>query len=243
MTKPTQENEPFLSRWARRKRDASTGIEVDAPEGVAQDETAIDGGGTPQTEVRADDEDTINLDDLPRVEDLDESSDVRAFLDRRVPAALRNAALARMWTLDPTIRDFIEVAENQWNWNVPGGAPYYEEIAGNIEIAERIVQGGGATLPVIQSVPVDAAPHTLVENGLDAATTSQQSDGTPIRSVALQQNPAEANEEPHAHKDASAPHMQPEGAATCVDAAARHEGVRDDEETAVRRRHGGALPV
>ena len=67
----------------------------------------------------------------------------------RVPRQARAGGSAqcragRMWTLDPTIRDFIEVAENQWNWNVPGGAPFYEEILTTPGEAMQAVAQAGA---------------------------------------------------------------------------------------------------
>jgi hypothetical protein len=41
-----------------------------------------------------------------------------------VPAALKNAALRRMWSLDPAIRDYRDLAvDYAWDWNTPGGLP------------------------------------------------------------------------------------------------------------------------
>jgi hypothetical protein len=36
---------------------------------------------------------------------------------------LTRAALRRVWASDPAIRDFIGIAENQWDFNDPNGIP------------------------------------------------------------------------------------------------------------------------
>jgi len=65
---------------------------------------------------------------LPRIEDLTADSDVTAFMDVRVPNELRNAALRRAWVLDPKIRDFMEMAENQLDFGERGGVPPSEPV-------------------------------------------------------------------------------------------------------------------
>ena len=43
-------------------------------------------------------------------------TDIRAFLQKGVPAQLTRAALRRAWVADPNIRNFREIAENQWDF-------------------------------------------------------------------------------------------------------------------------------
>ena len=40
-----------------------------------------------------------------------------------MPAALTRAALRQAWASDPAIRDFIGIAENQWDFNDPTAMP------------------------------------------------------------------------------------------------------------------------
>ena len=47
-------------------------------------------------------------------------SDLSAFLRKGVPAALKNAAMRQMWSLDPAIRDHVGPAEYAWDFNTPG---------------------------------------------------------------------------------------------------------------------------
>ena len=62
--------------------------------------------------------------DLPSLDTLTSETDLTPFLRTGVPSALRNAALRRMWSLDPSIRDFVsEAREYAYDWNTPGGVP------------------------------------------------------------------------------------------------------------------------
>lgn len=104
----------FLSRWSRRKIDARRGDRTATP---AKDPTPA----APVTEPALTSEE---LAALPRPDALTAESDVTGFLRRGVPAALRNAALRRVWLLDPAIRDFTGHARDyDYDWNTPGGVP------------------------------------------------------------------------------------------------------------------------
>ena len=125
-------SENFLSRWSRRKGavraaeapDRPSPAPADPAEGEAaaeavapDDRQAGDAGGgdalTPDEIAR-----------LPSVDELTAEMDLSVFLRKGVPDALRKAALRRMWSLDPKIRDFVsEAREYAYDWNVPGGVP------------------------------------------------------------------------------------------------------------------------
>jgi hypothetical protein len=59
---------------------------------------------------------------LPPIESIGPGSDIRPFLDPGVPQNLTRAALRRAWATDPTIRDFIGLSENSWDFNAPDSA-------------------------------------------------------------------------------------------------------------------------
>lgn len=130
-------SETFLSRWARRKvavRVAERPEPLATPDTAAA-EQALDAAQppgeavlAPATEARADGPSASVPDDwpakLPSLDDLRPDTDLSAFLQAGVPAALRKAALRRMWSLDPAIRDFVsEAREYAYDWNTPGGVP------------------------------------------------------------------------------------------------------------------------
>lgn len=110
-------SEEFLSRWSRRKQQARRGtvegeIEAPAVKSPAPAE-APEPVLTPEEIAK-----------LPKIDELTAESDITVFLRRGVPAPLRNAALRRMWLLDPAIRDFAGHARDyDYDWNTPGGAP------------------------------------------------------------------------------------------------------------------------
>jgi len=99
------DSEAFLSRWLRLKRES----EAPLPAAEAPSPAAFDPAS------------------LPPIESIVADSDIRQFLQEGVPAELTRAALRSAWTADPAIRDFVGIAENQWNFNdhacIPGFGP------------------------------------------------------------------------------------------------------------------------
>ncbi len=121
-------SETFLSRWARRK-DAVRAERPETPPAAPEADGAPTPGSDPgsasaippRAEAGAE---GAPLAELPSLETLTAQSDLTAFLRAGVPAPLRNAALRRMWSLDPSIRDFVsEAREYAYDWNTPGGVP------------------------------------------------------------------------------------------------------------------------
>jgi hypothetical protein len=60
---------------------------------------------------------------LPPVESIGADSDIRQFHQAGVPVELARAALRSAWAADPSIRDFIGLAESQWDFNEPAAIP------------------------------------------------------------------------------------------------------------------------
>ena len=110
----------FLSRWSRLKLaverepdPAALPVEESPEAAVAPEALGPDEALSPE-EIAA----------LPRLEDLTPDSDITAFMRKGVPDLLRKAALRRMWSLDPAIRDYVgDARDYAWDWNVPGGVP------------------------------------------------------------------------------------------------------------------------
>lgn len=115
----------FLGRWSRRKRarEDERATEETAPESEAEAEAPP----LPEAEAEPAPPPTLSEEELaalPRIEDLREGSDIRAFLNPAVPRALRAAALRKVWMLTPAIRDYKNPAvDYAWDWNTPGGVP------------------------------------------------------------------------------------------------------------------------
>lgn len=238
MSKPDND-EPFLSRWSRRKR----AVESSVP---AEQEVAVDALATAATaELEASaaapaaPEEELDLSTLPKVEELDATSDITAFLDKRVPALLRNAALSRMWTLDPTIRDFIEVAENQWNWNVPGGAPFYEEMLPGSGASTMFADATSAIARTVESAAVGQQVATA-DVAISDIHNQQSVDADAHAAAAPQQAPhAEVTSTRLSLTDKAVDQERPVSRSEPIVAMQQQEAVG---VSSPRRRHGGALP-
>ena len=122
----------FLERWSRRKQEAKRAesppvAESDSDEHLQEQAVAPEAPVSEATEHRTVTPCELSAEELaslPRIEDVTIETDITQFLRAGVPASLRNAALRRMWALDPAIRDFVgEALDYAYDWNVPGGVP------------------------------------------------------------------------------------------------------------------------
>jgi hypothetical protein len=122
MSEPEKFLQNFLERWSRRKLAATETAAGEAPNAESS-ETENTAANTPAD--AASDAAAVAFDraSLPPIESVTAASDIRAFLAPGVPLVLTRAALRRAWASDPTIRDFIGLAENQWDFTRPEGVP------------------------------------------------------------------------------------------------------------------------
>jgi hypothetical protein len=125
------EPENFVSRWSRLKRESESRRKRQTELG----ESAALSGAAATTPANADETGThatptFDLTSLPSIDSITAGSDIRIFLQSGVPAKLTEAALWRAWVSDPAIRDFIGIAENQWDFTnpttIPGFGPLQE---------------------------------------------------------------------------------------------------------------------
>jgi len=135
---PMKPGSSFLDRWSRRKRghadepDAkpagARGVRDSAVSPSASDAAVprdrLPAGGAEDPNPTGTHASAMSIEaSLPGVDDLTAESDVTGFLKQGVSEELKRLALRRIWSLDPQIRDFIEVAENQYNWTFPAVLP------------------------------------------------------------------------------------------------------------------------
>ncbi|MBV9078104.1 MAG: DUF3306 domain-containing protein [Methylobacteriaceae bacterium] len=148
----------FLARWSRRKLD---------PIDDASDPAAADAAPPPKVEEPVETAECEiapeELADLPSVEELTAETDLSGFLRPGIPIGLRNAALRRIWSLDPAIRDHVgDARDYAWDWNVPDGVPGSGPLASLDDIGARVLRmlstGEGAT-PARSSDAEVAAPR------------------------------------------------------------------------------------
>jgi hypothetical protein len=150
----------FLSRWARRKSEAealseaqsrNSGTELTVP-------PQPDMGAEPGLDVASLDLESLDLESLPSVEAITGNTDIRSFLTSGVPAELTRAALRRVWASDPAIRDFIGIAENQWDFNDPNAIPGFGPLSGTDDVPALLVQALGRVDRTANAIPDLAIP-------------------------------------------------------------------------------------
>lgn len=210
------EEEPFLSRWSRLKRG-----ETAAKPEVAQTAEPQPPEPDPAHGIEHAQE-PLDLTKLPRLEDIAADTDIRAFLDPRVPGGVRNEALRRAWRLDPVIDSFIEVAENQYDWNTPGGAPGYGPLDAGPDLPKLLAQATGKLF----EAPRHEAEATNALNERPAASPAIAAPSEPEVATALQQ----------------AAEPAPVRSASADDGSTPAVAALSDAREPARRRHGAALP-
>jgi uncharacterized protein DUF3306 len=77
---------------------------------------------------------------LAPIESIDAQTDITAFLRSGVPEQLRLAALRRAWTVDPAIRDFKGLQENEWNFNEPNSIPGFGELGPEVDVKRMVAE-------------------------------------------------------------------------------------------------------
>lgn len=205
-------DDTFIARWSRLKQQAAeerkssrTGTEAESRQTLREDDERAEkaeaqSGHAPVKSVEA--EPPFDVTSLPPIEFILADTDIRAFLQKGVPPALTRAALRRAWTADPAIRDFIEMAENQWDFTDPTSIPGFGPLQATDDVRQLVQQALG-NLPGAPEAP-DDPPATP-----DAATPERSPDTIAQAEAAADILPVGA------HAEASAAHMQlaalPEG--------------------------------
>ena len=147
----------FLARWSRRKHDAATEkikqSKPDSTPGEIVSETSV-------ASLELDEnKQPFDAASLPTIDSIGAGSDIRAFLESGVPDDLARAALRRVWSLDHTIRDFVGLSENSWDFNAPGAMAGFGPIGG--EEAGRLLTrllGEPDTMAAGINPPLSASP-------------------------------------------------------------------------------------
>lgn len=205
----------FIARWSRLKR-----------ENDPHREAGHDGEATTvRPSTNTDLEEAFDPASLPSIDAITAATDVRGFLQSRVPLELTRAALRRAWASDPSIRDFIGIAENQWDFNDPNAIPGFGplEAAHDTPGSLARVIGGFDRLP--QTLPpssISDAPAPTRETLLPAMQASERQQV--VVSAAADSDTGRSPDQPRENDAAPAPSVED------------HDRIRN------QRRHGGAVP-
>jgi len=206
------DNNVFL-RWVRLKQ-ASKSADAD-PAGSRQ---------TVQASAGDDEADRpFDLASLPSIESITAHTDIVTFLNTGVPVELTRAALRRAWAVDPAIRDFIGIAENQWDFNDPNAIPGFGPLDPTDKIADLVAQVSKG-MEQVQDVLADVPPPI---NPVRQDLVNSERPALEPTALAVGSSPDDAATPTTEDRDAG---EQPDGLAATVLPSPR------------RRRHGSALP-
>jgi hypothetical protein len=170
---------------------------------------------------------------LPSLDSISAASDIRSFLAAGVPTNLTRAALRRAWATDHSIRDFIGLSENSWDFNAPEGMSGFGALKAE-DIDKLLTQATGqsdeATVAAESSAP-HVAPHA-------------DDSASPVASVEAQP----AVDAPHKTPSPDAIESGADTSRLALGFDAEmglpipDEAVTREPSAPSRRRHGGALP-
>ena len=228
------EQEKFLERWSRRKRQADEESARAAEQNptLSTSEVEADVTPAPAKSSVAEAEPVFDPASLPPLESIVANSDIRAFLRPGVPAGLTRAALRRAWSADPAIRDFIGLSENSWDFTAPDGVPGF----GPLDPAE---------VPRLLAEVFGPDTRKKVQSALEAVERVADS-GNPANSAETSATAATPASDVGAESPIAAP-AQPSkqdlSSSKDNDVAVQNRSPQFDQGLAqARRGHGGALP-
>jgi hypothetical protein len=231
--------EHFLSRWARKKRDAvstpaakpAVADQSNVPPGQATDGEPVD--ARPLAKVT---EPAFDPADLPSIDSIGAQTDVRAFLKSGVPPDLTRAALRRAWTSDPAILNFKGLQENDWDFNDPNSMFGFGELDADFDVKRMLASVFGETPK--EEAPAEVAPESLPPAGEVAAQTDDQGpDRAVLPAVTDEVGAGPENSSPTFDVRAS----EDEGIVQRTSDAASQRSESNPISARVRT-HGGALP-
>lgn len=246
----------FFSRWSRRKRDVEQAEKAEPrPLDPAEDASgAVEPVGGAETDQTAPSESEMSPEEIAALPSLDAftpETDLTVFFRKGVPQALRNAALRRMWSLDPAIRDHVgDARDYAWDWNTAGGVPGFEPLSPADDVYATLDQmfspAGSSEAGQTHGNDHDATPGQSVAplsgDEPDPEHDPVGADAEPAPALAAQQSPAEPLSEaaPVCAVDKTLAHETATVAPTSGVAAPRQ--AEPDVVWARPRRHGGAAP-
>ena len=145
------EGENFLARWSRLKREQAV-----APS--TSDAQPPDPAARPPVDAPPP---SVDLASLTPIASIGPGCDISAYLSAGVPLELTQAALRSAWRTDPAIREFVEIADNQWDFNTPDAIPGFGTLGAAEEakaLVARATTTAGSTAAKLASLSLGNDP-------------------------------------------------------------------------------------
>jgi hypothetical protein len=228
-------SEDFLSRWSRRKRDAG---ETEQAKSAPDERDSVPEHAVPSTAttvepgeaIEPDQSPVFDLESLPPIDSITVATDIRPFLAPGVPGDLARAALRRAWSTDPRIRDFVGLADYDWDYNTPGSAAGF----GPLEMTDELRR-------IVARILGDIVDGDAPDRGRQQATGTECVDESrALEGEAKGLSPGDREQPLAPPLDAPRPPGEP----TVAEAGALQHGIPTDRGfwSRPKRGHGRALP-
>jgi hypothetical protein len=231
--------EDFLSRWSRRKREREVSSEAERENPLAADEpTEYDrtSGNVPPHSAPAPAEPVFDPSSLPPIESIDAETDISGFLAAGVPSDLARAALRRAWTSDPKIRNFVGLADYDWDFNAAGSMAGF----GPLEIAGEVSKAAAGIAEADRSEAPDLLdPASITPK---AQQIAGESGGEGDRPVDIETDQKTKQSEDVGTTSSTSPRPDERIGGHDDVALQDRTGKPDRSSSLIKRRHGGALP-
>lgn len=213
--------EEFLARWFRRKRESRENVASPEPTKPA------DASTEPPPSLAEGHEPELDLSSLPSIDSITAATDITAFLRKGIPQQLTRAALRRAWETDPAIRDFVGLAENAWDFNDPTAMPGFGPLdCSTEELATLVDRILGGVRKAAEFLPLES------DNPVASRRESHPAEASAVAQIAEQLQVPESTSGRAASQPKVAQDRQPRAA----------QDIHDGISPVPLRRHGGALP-
>jgi hypothetical protein len=225
--------ENFILRWARLKRgSAAAAHETElagdrSSPGSPETAPASAGATAAQPLATSAADELFDLANLPSIDSIGANTDIGAFLRSGVPAELMRAALRKAWESDPAIRDFVGIAENQWDFNDPDAIAGFGPLRPAVSAPTALTQFSGKLENIRDALPDMPASVDSARSSVTSPEHSTVDRGTPLTPEELRS--------PDSDNSSLSNEMREADARTA-------RAVDEDDGSRNSRRHGSALP-
>lgn len=222
-------DDTLFARWSRRKQAMRKSAAARPDEVAHAADSSVDKAESADAgrQIPATDPATIEPPEpLPSLEDLTAESDLTAFLREGVPESLRKAALRKMWSLDPAIRDHVGLAECTWDFNRPGSIPGFGPIGAapvvQVLLSRRPPEATDVEAAHVEAADVEAADVEAADPDVQVPSAEVHETAAPAK-AAGQDVTADKPPQKSASGDDRAGNVR--GIETAQSAAGRHGGI------------------
>lgn len=221
---PEKSVQDFLQRWSRRKLGIAEADDAAVPAAEKPQQAGESQSASPPTQASPESPAPFDIASLPPIESIDATTDIRAFLAPGVPVELTRAALRRAWTSDPAIRDFVGIAENQWDFTNPDAVPGFGSLEFSDDVRAMVSRLFGEAQAEASHEAAARSGDTPIDSGEPAVMNTEAPDRKGLLADTTETHAVTGSGDPADY------------------AALQNEHHTEEKPQPAQRKHGAALP-